>query len=195
MNTSAFYQWQFECTEIPWWERIGVPFICCHHLIFEHDNAQRYRDEIPFSCHSSAAITSYFSMIMHGPIWQGSVHNFWELKMSQFFHGLHTHQICHPLSMFGMLWIDVHDSVFQFQFLPISSKFAQPSKRSGTTFHRSRSTAWSTLCEGDVSRCMRQMVFTLDTDWSTPLPFFEGIWPTDVYLYSQSCEIHRLGPN
>jgi hypothetical protein len=22
-------------------------------------------------------------------------------------HGLHTHQTCHPLSMFGMLWIDV----------------------------------------------------------------------------------------
>ena len=24
---------------------------------------------------------------------QGSVHNSWKLKMSQFFHGLHTHQI------------------------------------------------------------------------------------------------------
>jgi hypothetical protein len=29
-------------------------------------------------------------------------------------HGLHTHQTCHPLSMCGMLWIDVYDSVFQF---------------------------------------------------------------------------------
>jgi hypothetical protein len=36
--------------------------------------------------------------------------------------------------MFGMLWIDVHDSAFQ--FLPISSNFAQPLKRSGTTFYR-----------------------------------------------------------
>jgi hypothetical protein len=27
-------------------------------------------------------------------------------------------------------------------------------KRSGTTFHRPQSTAWSTLCEGDVSRCL-----------------------------------------
>ncbi len=31
---------------------------------------------------------------------------------------------CHPLSMFGMLWIGVYDSVFQ--FLPISSNFTQP---------------------------------------------------------------------
>ncbi len=33
--------------------------------------------------------------------------------------------------MFGMLWISVYDSVFQ--FLPTSSSFAQPLKRSGPT--------------------------------------------------------------
>jgi hypothetical protein len=34
------------------------------------------------------------------------------LKMSQFFHGLHTNQTCHhPLSIFGILWTDVYDSV------------------------------------------------------------------------------------
>ena len=38
-----------------------------------------------------------------------------------------------PLSMFGMLWIDVYNSVFQFP--PISGNFAQPLKRSWTTFH------------------------------------------------------------
>ena len=52
----------------------------------------------------------------------------------QLFYGLHTHQTCHPLSMFGMLWIDIYDIVFQFP--PISSNFAQPLKRSETTFHR-----------------------------------------------------------
>ena len=32
--------------------------------------------------------------------------------------------------------------------------------------------------------------------WSTTLLFFlRYLWPTDPYLYSQSCEIHRLGPN
>ncbi len=70
---------------------------------------------------------------------------------------------CHPLSMFGMLWIGVYDSVFQ--FLPISSTFAQPLKKSGPTFHRPQSTTWSTLCEGDVLHCVRQMVVTPDTDW------------------------------
>ncbi len=112
-------------------------------------NAQRYRDEIlrPLLCHSSTTITSCCSMIMHGPMLQGSVHSSWKLKTSQFLHGQYTHRTCHPLSMFGMLWIGVYDSVFQ--FLPISSNFAQPLKRSGPTFHRPQSTTWSTLCEGD----------------------------------------------
>ncbi len=123
----------------------------------------------PLLCHSSTTITSCCSMIMHGPMLQGSVHNSWKLKTSQFLHGQHTHRTCHPLSMFGMLWIGVYDSVFQ--FLPISSNFAQPLKRSGPTFHRPQSTTWSTLCEGDVLHCVRQMVVTPDTDWfSDPHP-------------------------
>ncbi len=59
-----------------------------------------------------------------------------------------------------------YDSVFQ--FLPISSNFAQPLKRSGPTFHRPQSTNWSALCEGDVLHCMRQMVVT-DTDPPPPI--------------------------
>ncbi len=85
----------------------------------------------PLLCRSSTTITSCCSLIMHGPMLQGSVHNSWKLKTSQFLHGQHTHRTCHPLSMFGMLWIGVYDSVFQ--FLPISSNFAQPLKRSGPT--------------------------------------------------------------
>ncbi|KAK5886541.1 hypothetical protein CesoFtcFv8_017566 [Champsocephalus esox] len=69
-------------------------------------------------------------MKMHGPMLQGSVHNSWRMKTSQFLHDQHTHRTSHPLSMFGMLWIGVYDSVFQ--FLPISSNLAQPLKRSGT---------------------------------------------------------------
>ena len=135
----------------------------------------------PLLCHSSAAITSSFSMIMHGPM---SVHNSWKLKLSQFFHGLHTHQTCHPLSMFEILWINVYDSMFH--FLPISSNFAQP-----------QSAAWSTLCEGDVSRCMRQVV-TPETDWySDPglYLFLRYLWPTDANISSQSYEIYSFGPN
>ncbi len=122
----------------------------------------------PLLCHSSTTITSCCSMIMHGPMLQGSVHNSWKLKTSQFLHGQHTHRTCHPLSMFGMLWIGVYDSVFQ--FLPISSNFAQTLKRSGPTFPRPQSTTWSTLCEGDVLHCVRQMVVTPDTDWFSDPP-------------------------
>ena len=120
---------------------------------------------------------------------QGSVQNACKLKRSQFFHGLHTHQTCQPLSMFRMLWINVYDSVFQ--FTPISSNFTQPLIRIGTKSHRPQSTAWSTPCKGDVSRCMRQMVVTPDTDWcSDPHHLLfsfkvQYLWPTDAYLYSQ----------
>ncbi len=124
------------------------------------------RSSGPLLCHSSTTITSCCSMMMHGPMLQGSVHNSW--KTSQFLHGQHTHQTCHLLSMFGMFWIGVYSSVFQ--FLPISSNFAQPLKRSGPTFHRPQSATWSTLGEGDVLHCVRQMVVTPDTDWFSDSP-------------------------
>ena len=115
----------------------------------------------PLTCHSSAAITSCFSMIRQGPMSQGSVHNSWKLNMSQLFHGLLNHQTHHSLRVFGMLWVEVYSNLFQF-----------PWKWSGTSFHRLQSTAWSTLCERDVSRWMRQMVIAPDTDWvSDPLPY------------------------
>ncbi len=79
------------------------------------------RSHNPLLCHSSTTITSCCSMIMHGPMMQGTVHNSWKLKTSQFLRGQHTHWTCHPLSMFGMLWISVYDSVFE--VLPISSNF------------------------------------------------------------------------
>jgi hypothetical protein len=55
------------------------------------------------------------------------------------------------------------------------------------------------VCDGDVSCCMRQMMVTTNTDWlSNPRPYLlkkRYLWPTDAYLYSQSCETHRLEPN
>ncbi len=107
----------------------------------------------PLLCHSSTTITSSCSMIMHGPMLQGSGHV--------------THWAC-----LGCAGSGVYDSMFQ--FLPISSNFAQPLKRSGPTFHRPQSTTWSTLCEGDGLHCVRQMVVTPDTDWFSdpPHPLF-----------------------
>ena len=77
------------------------------HFIDGTLNAQRYmtRSWGPLLCHSSMTITSCCSMIMHGPMLQGSVHNSRKLKTSQFLHGQHALRTCHPLSMFGMLWI------------------------------------------------------------------------------------------
>jgi hypothetical protein len=45
-------------------------------------NAQKNHDRILRSIivHSSASITSCLSMIMHGPMLQGSVHNSWKLS-------------------------------------------------------------------------------------------------------------------
>ena len=98
-------------------------------------NAQRYHDKIlrPIVI---LFIRRHYLMFQHDNAWPHVVvHNSWKLKMPQFFHGLHTHQTCHPLSVFGILWIYVYDSMFQ--FLPISSNFAQTLKRNGTTFPRS----------------------------------------------------------
>ncbi len=143
----------------------------------------RYSDD-----HSSTTITSCCSMIMHSPMLQGSVHNSWKLKTSQFLHGQHTHRTCHPLSRFGMLWIGVYDSMFQ--FLPISSNFAQPLKRSGPTFHRPQSTTWSTLCKGDVLHCVRQMVVTPDTDWFSDPPQYSKTAYFRVAFYCGQPKAH-----
>jgi hypothetical protein len=114
-------------------------------------NAQRYRDEVlrlivvPFIRHHHL--------------------------MSQLFPGLHTHQTCHPLSMFGLPWIAVYDSVFQFP--PISSNFAQPLKRSGTTGHNqqlinSMGRRCVTLHKANGAHTRYWLVF-----WSTAVPFFK----------------------
>ncbi len=91
---------------------IVVPFIHDHHLMLLHDNARPH----------VARICTQFLEAENIPV----------------LHGQHTHRTCHTLSMFGMLWIGVYDSVFQ--FLPISSNFTQLLKRSGPTLHRPQST-------------------------------------------------------
>ncbi len=60
------------------------------HRGLDHDTVTGYWG--PLLCHSSTTITSCCSMIMHGPMLQGSVHNSWKLKTSQFLHGQHTHR-------------------------------------------------------------------------------------------------------
>jgi len=126
----------------------------------------------PLLCHSSSAITSC-SMIMHGPMLQGSVHNSLKLKISQFLDGQHNHWTRHPVSIFGMLWIGIYYSVFQFL---TSRNFKQPLKRSEPTFHWPQSTTWSTLCKGDVLHYVRQIVVTPDTYWFSLMQIWADLW-------------------
>ena len=69
------------------------------HFVDGNLNAQRYRDQIlrpvvvPF-------IRRLHLMLQHDDAQPHVYYRFLELKMSQFFHGLHTHKTCHPLSMF-----------------------------------------------------------------------------------------------
>ena len=81
----------------PWW-RWGYSTGRCMYgqrtqvLFIEGNvNAQRYCDEI------LRPITSCCCMIMNGPMLQGSVHNPWKLKTSQFLQGQPTHRTRHPL--------------------------------------------------------------------------------------------------
>ncbi len=110
------------------WPKVAVGL--CYGQAYVMDNEHRcillmtfwmHRDTVtrswgPLLCHSSTTITSCCSMIMHGPMLQGSVHNSWK------------------------------------EF-----------KRNGPTFHRPQSTIWSTLCEGDVLHCMRQIYHNINT--------------------------------
>ncbi len=127
---------------------IVVPFIHDHHLMLQHDNA------LP---HVARICTQFL-----------------EAETSQFLHGQHshrtyTHRTCPP---FEHVWDALDRRIRQCVPVPanIQQLFAQPLKRSGPTFHRLLSTTWSTLCEGDVLHCVRQMGITPDTDWFSDPP-------------------------
>ena len=137
---------------------------CCQRIYFSTISRLQHR----FRDVSSTSILPHL-MIMLGPMLKGSVYNSWKLKMSQFFHGLHTYRY-----VFEHVWDALDWRVRQRVPGPANVlKLAQPLKRSGTTFHRTQSTAWSTLCEGDVSHCMRQMVDTKYwlVFWKMTVPF------------------------
>ncbi len=88
------------------WAGVCYELRCILLIAFWIHRATVTRSWGPLLSHSSTTITSCCSMIMHSPMLQGSVHNSWKLKTSQFLHGQHTHRTCHQLSMFGMLWIN-----------------------------------------------------------------------------------------
>ncbi len=120
----------------------------------------------PLLCRSSTTSTSCCSMIMHGPMLQGSVHNSWKLNTSQFLHGQHTHRTCHPLSMFGMLWIGVY-----WQRVPVSCQYPATSHHHWRGVDQHTQATINNLINSMWRRCVAlQMVVTPDTDWFSDPP-------------------------
>ena len=82
--------------------------------------------------------------------------------MSQFIcpSGLHTHQTCHPLSMFGMLWIDVYDAVHDNvhdNVVPFPANIQK--------LRTAIEEEWDNIPQAAINSLIRQMVVTPDTDW------------------------------
>lgn len=86
------------------------------HLIDGIMKTQRFRDQI------LRPIVE--PLLTHSPVLQGPLRS---SRTSEFLQGWKIDHTCLLLSLFGMLWIRVDDSIFQ--FLPISSDFPQPEKR------------------------------------------------------------------
>jgi hypothetical protein len=97
---------------------------------------------------------------MHSPNAQGSVHNSWKLKMSQFFHSQQSPDVKH-------VWdaLDQYDSAFPFP--PISSNVA--------VIEEWYNIPQSAPCKGDALCCVRQKVVTPDlTDFLIHAPALQG---------------------
>lgn len=115
-----------------------VPFIYDHQLMMQHDNTWRH----------AARIWTQSPEDENIPV------STWPALLSR--HATHWAYLgCSGLSVYNRL----------FHFLPISSNFAQPLKRSGPTSHRPQSTTWSTLCQGNALHCVREKVVTPHTNW------------------------------
>ena len=133
-------------------------YILLMEIWMHRDSVKTFRG--PLLCYLSTAITLCFSMIMHGPMLQGSVHNSWKLTMSQF-------MACIIIDVWDALdWhvrkrVSVPDNIQQL-------RTAIPGVGQHSTGHNQQP---DQLCNGDVSRFMRQMVVTPDSDWfSNPHP-------------------------
>ncbi len=93
---------------------------------------------------------------------------FLEAETSQFLHDQHTH-LDHVT--IEHVWDSLDQRIRE--RVPVPANIQQLHKaieEEWTNIHRPQSTTWSTLCEGDVLHCVRQMVVTPDTDWFSDPP-------------------------
>ena len=127
-----------------WWQTVCVAsFIHNHQLMLQHDNS---------------------------PMLQGSTDNSWKLKTSQFLHGQHSHRTCHPLSMFGMVWIR---HVYDTYTTACSSSCRYPATwhshwRGVDQHYTGHNQQPDQLYAKEM--CVGQMVVTSDTDWFSDPP-------------------------
>jgi hypothetical protein len=127
-------------------------------------------------------------MILHGPMPQRSVHNSWKLKMSQFFHGLYTHQTCQPLCMSGMLWINVYECV------PVPGQYPETlhSRWRGVIQHSTGHNPPSNqlyakeMCHTAWGKTNGVHTRYWLAFWSTPLPL-RYLWPIPTHYIFTCC--------
>lgn len=142
---------------------------------FIDSNAQRWLDETPRTI--PVALIQHFHDVLQK--WIAALHvsrmlcaipRSWKLLCSCMAYILPKSP---PLSMFGMLWINVNGSMFQSLQIPRNSQ--QP-------------ITWLSLREGIVSNCMRPMLITPDTCWSTrSLLVFLSMFPWLPPLHPRKC--------
>jgi hypothetical protein len=136
---------------------IVVPFILCHHLMFQHDNARP----------NIARICTQFLETVNVPV------ILWPAYSPD-------------ISPIKHVWDALDRCVQQCIPVPLNSQQLHTAlKRSRTTFHRPKSTAWSTI---------RRRCAVWGKWWShqiltgylihDPNYFLRYLWPTDAYLYS-----------
>ena len=114
---------------------IVMPLMCRHYLMFQHDNAQPHALRICIEFLEAENVP-----VLPWPAYSPNTRHV-------------THWAC-----LGCWWFDVYGNVFQIP--PISRNFAQPLKRSGTTFHRPDQLYATEMCRAAWGK------------WgSTPLPF------------------------
>ena len=116
--------------------------------------------------------------------------------MAQFFHGLHTPQTCHNV------W-DALDRRVQ-QHVPVPANIQQ--------LRTAIKEEWDNIPQSTINsliNSMQRSILFLSTAWvkwwshsmlagfliHAPTFLLRYLWPTDAYLYSQSCEIYWLGPH
>jgi hypothetical protein len=106
------------------------------------------------------------------------------------FHGLHIHQTCHPLRMFGMLWIDKRVSV------PANIRQLRTAIEE----------EWDNIPQDTINSLINSMRRRCRAAWGkrwshqiltgflihAPPFLLRYVWTTDAYLYYQSREKHRF---